>query len=45
MGGAEPAAGLVDHLLLGVRAAASERVRLQVLVEEFGRVELGAVAG
>ena len=45
LGGAQVGAGVADQLVLGAGAAAAERVRLDVLVEELGRVELGAVAG
>jgi hypothetical protein len=43
--GAQVGAGVADQLVLGVRAAAAERVGLDVLVEQLSGVELGAIAG
>ena len=45
LGGAQVGTGVADQFVLGAGAAAAERVRLDVLVEQLGRVELGAVPG
>jgi hypothetical protein len=45
LGGAQVGAGVTDQLVLAVWTASAERVGLDVLVEQLGRVELGRVAG